>query len=62
MYECGVDPECCENTEPVKDTVDDDDASEDDHDTDNFWQNTVPIFGFTTTLIKTYYLYYFVIS
>ena len=32
MYECGVDPECCENTEPVEDTVDDDDASEDDSD------------------------------
>mgnify|MGYP003486834981 CR=1 FL=1 len=27
-------PECCENTEPVEDTVDDDDASEDDTDTD----------------------------
>ncbi len=37
MYECGViDPECCENTEPDEDTVDDDVASEDDCYTDYF--------------------------
>ena len=37
MYECGViDPECCENTEPDEDTVDDDVASEDDSYTDYF--------------------------
>ena len=44
MYECGViDPECCENTEPDEDTVDDDVSSEDDSYSDYFWQSTVPI-------------------